>query len=518
MSAASTRPRRRRRRRDSSPLRRSPEQLNQLVPYRRVRAADALGAAAICVICAALIGLIWLNATNAITERAEGQRARVEAVLTAQATTLAMQAEHELQQIDQSLAIIQAAWDEDPSVFRLNDWRNRLPALTAVADDIFIANQDAVIVQDLLPAAIGQGLGSAYLNIASGSLQPIRFNDPAVRDSRLLIGELGSDAVTRAYTMFLVRPLQAPKGWFVGAAYRSNALARVFTVAGLGQGGLGALVDTVHGDVQALAGSAAIRPERYIGKSALYQAMKTHPDSGLWIGATPIDQVTRIIAYHRVPGRQLVVLVGESDSIAMEPADSWSTAVRSLAVMASLLVIGIGAAIWWELWHWRQIRRRQRALAHTQTLLTGTQTELAALRRRSAVDEMQVQALLPLATAGVAVTDPQDRLARWNPRFIEMLGVPPDSLREGLPLDELLRRQVAQEPTVQPEALEAEVARRLALLHPEAAEGSLAWTASDGSALVMQATTLPDRGALLIVQHAAEEASEEDAAADPVEW
>ena len=520
MSATtSSRPRRRRRRHESSSVRRTPEQLHQPIARRRDHLAEALGTAAIAVICVALIALIWLNATNAISEQTEDQRNRVEAALTAQVTTLTMQVEHELQQIDQSLAIIQSAWEDNPDLFRLDEWRKKMPALSALSDDVLIANEHHIIVQDILPAAVGQGLGSAYAHLANGSLEPIRLDDPAVRDRTLLIGELGSDGVTRSYTMYLVRPLLKPQGWLVGASYRSKALTQVFAVAGLGHGGLAALVDTHQGGVQAVAGSAAVHPTLSIPNSVLYQTVKAHPDGGVWAGITPIDQVERIIAYRKVPDRELVVLVGETVSIAMGPAESWAAAAQSLAVIATLLVIAVGCGIWWQLWHWRQSRRRQRNLAQTQMLLAGTQTELAALRRRNAVDEVQAQALFTLAAAGIAVTDSQDRLTRWNPRFVESLGVPPDSLGEGLTLDDLLRRQVVQEQAGQPGDLEGEVARRVAMLHTEAGEGLLGWTGQDGTAWVLRARPLPDRGLLLVVRRAAEEASaEEQEAADPVEW
>lgn len=517
--SATTSSRRRRRRRDSSPLVRTPEQLRQPVVRRRVHLAEALGTAAIAVICVALIALIWLNATNVISEQTEDQRNRVEAALTAQVTTLTMQVEHELQQIDQSLAIIQAAYDDNPDLFRLDDWRKKMPALTALSDDVFIANDHRVIVQDILPAAIGQGLGSAYAHLANGSLEPIRLDDPAVHDGTLVIGELGGDAVTRSYTMYLVRPLLRPQGWLVGASYRSKALTQVFAVAGLGHGGLAALIDTHQGGVQALAGSAAVHPNLSIPNTALYQTVKAHPDGGIWAGVTPIDQVERIIAYRKVPGRELVVLVGETASIAMGPAESWAAAAQSLAVIATLLVVAVGGAVWWELWNWRRNRRRYRNLVQAQTLLAGTQTELAALRRRVAVDDEQVQALFLLAAAGVAVTDSQDRLMRWNARFAGSLGVPADGLGVGLALDDLVRRLVAQEEAGALEDLDGEVARRVGMLRPEAGEGVLGWTAPDGVAWVMRAKPLPDHGMLLVVRRAAEEGSaEEREAADPVEW
>jgi len=481
---------------------------------------EALASVAIVVICLALSVLIWINAASAIRERAEDQRGRVEAALTAQATTLAMQVEHELLMIDQSLAILQAAWDQNPDTTRLDEWQKKMPALAAVTKDLFIANQQHVIVQDILPAAIGQGIGAAYGNFANGSLEPLRVNDPAVHDTTLLIGELGNEAVTRQFVMYLVRPLLQPAGWLIGASYHSQALSDVFAVAGLGQGGLAALIDTRRGGVQAVAGRAAVNPTLLIAKSPLYPAMTAKADSGVWIGPVPIDGVDRIVAFHRVPGRDLVALVAETSKVAMGPADSLAVATRSLAMIATLLVAGIGAAVLWEIWHWRQTSRRRRLLAHAQSLLASLQAEHGTLRQRIAIDDLQVQTLLPLAAAGVATVDAQDRLTRWNTQFAESLGLPPDMLHAGVPLDALLRRQLSARQAEPAAELEAEIVRRLATLRTETGDASIDWTVAGGSAWTMRARPLPDGGLLLVAQRRAEALpapEPEQAAADPVE-
>jgi len=508
--------RRRGRRRDGAPVGRGPEQSTQHTRRRPVDSVEALSTAAIVVICLALLALIWINTARAVREQADDQRGRVEAALTAQAATLAIQAEHELLTIDQSLAIIQAAWDQDPDTTRLDDWQKKMPALTAVTRDLFIANQQRIIVQDILPAAVGQGIGAAYGNFANGSLEPLRVTDPALHDAALLVGELGSDAVTRQYVMYLVRPLLRPQGWLVGASYHSDALSEVFAVAGLGHGGLAALVDTHRGGVEALAGGAAVHPTVVIANTMLYREMTADRDSGVWIGRMPIDGVDRIVAFHRVPGRDLVALVAETTEFAMGPANGLATVMESLAVIAALLVVGIGTAIVWEIWHWRLIGRNRRLLAQAQALHSSLQVELGSLRQRAATDEMQVRMLMPLAATGVAAVDAQDRLTSWNQRFGELLGVPPDFLREGLTLDDLLRRPMTAGRTEAPADLEAGIVRRLARLRGEAGGGNLDWTAPDGSALLIRAQPLPNGGLLLVVQGAVEEPPEQ-AAADTVE-
>ena len=227
--------RRRRRRRHSTSVTRTPEQLRERHRRTRLSTPEALACAGVAIICATLIALIWITTQRAISERYQDTRARVEATVSGQAATLAIQAQHELLMIDQSLAVLQAAWDANPDTFRLDDWRKRMPALTAVSDDLFIANDHHVIIQDIIPAAVGEGIGSAYANFATGSLEPINLTKPGSADA-MVIGDLGEFGVIRQYLMYLVRPLTRPAGWLIGASYRSQALTNVFAAAGLGRG------------------------------------------------------------------------------------------------------------------------------------------------------------------------------------------------------------------------------------------------------------------------------------------
>ncbi len=423
-----------------------------------------LACAAVVVICAMLISLIWINTERAISDQSDDVRARVEAAITAQAATLAVQAQHELQMIDQSLTVLQAAWEADPDSFNLTDWRKKMPALTAVSDDLFIADQKHLIVQDINQAAVGQGFGSAYATFASGSLEPIL---PHGADNAIVVGELGSGGVIREHLMYLVRPLPKPEGWLIGASYRSSALASVFAAAGLGQSGLAALIDTHRGGVQAVAGTAALRPKLAIGETPMYTDMVKRPGGGIWSGKTPIDGLDRIIAFRRIPDRDLIVVVGVVTDQALAPAETWAAAARMLAVIASLLVLAIGATVLWEVWHWRSTRRRNRALKQAEALATAMQGDIAMVRMQAAVGAAQMQAMLGGIYEGAAAFDGGHHLTAWNPRFAVLSNLAEDALREAMLLDDLLRQMVVAGRFGTSEDVDAEVVRLVAALRPE---------------------------------------------------
>jgi PAS domain-containing protein len=506
-----------RRRRAAPQGRRAADLQRQEQRRGRVGLPEIVAGGAVILICVALISLIWIGTEGSVREQTDETRGRVEAAINAQAATLTAQVQLELRTIDQSLIVLQAAWKATPDTFKLADWHQMTPALTDVTSDLFIADDKHVIVQDINPAAVGQGVGSAYANLANGSLEPIVSTNRGGRDTGMMIGELGSGGVIRQYLMYLVRPLEKPTGWIIGAAYQSGALTNVFAAAGLGHDGMAALVDTQRGGVQAVAGTAALRPSLDLSNSPMYAAMLARPDGGIWIGSSAIDGVQRILAFHRVPGRDLMVLVGVLRGPAMASADTWAEALRTMAVMGSLLVLAIGAAVLWQLWHWRSLRRRSRALAQAEGLLTATRNDLVAARARLAVSSAQVQAMLGSVSDGVTVFDAAQHLVAWNSQFATLSGLPPDALHEGGLLDDVLRRQAEAGRFGAAEDVDAVIARGIASLRPESGAGEIIETAPDGTSLVLRGQAMPDGGLMLILRPA-DAAAGAPTAAGPVAW
>jgi PAS domain-containing protein len=518
----------RRRRRARAGVRRTPEQLRQEPPRRQLSPSQTLLAGAVVVIAVALIALIWITTGREVQDQYQDAEGRVEAAITAQAATLAVQVRQELLAIDQSLAVLQAAWGKDPDTFNLTQWQKTMPALAKVSQDLFIANDHHIIVQDIIPAAVGQGIGSAYATFGTGSLEPVAISD-SISDKTMLMEELGDGGVIRQYMMYLVRPLAKPKGWLIGASFQTKALSNVFALAGLGRDGMAALLDTRHGGIQAVAGLAALNPKLALSDTAMYKAMIARPGGGIWIGRTPIDGVTRDIAFRPVPGKHLFVLVGVQRAFALAPAAAWAAGAREAAMLATILILAIAGTVLWEVWNARRNRRRLNSLAQARDMVDSMQAELAALRLRTAADAAQLQAVLGGVDEGVAVFDAEQRLVARNEKFVALCGLGADAVGEDLPLEELLRRQ-AQSGQFGPIAdSDGEVSRRLGLLCPESGVADMSDVAPDGSARLWRVERTREGGLVMLVHGAIPSAAETPALAgsadgavaagsDPVAW
>ena len=130
------------------------------------------------------------------------------------------------------------------------------------------------------------------------------------------------------------------------------------------------------------------------------------------------------------------------------------------------------------------------------------QAEVGSIRARSALNSGQLAATLRNAGNGLALLDLDLRLLAWNALFAESCGVA-NVLREGLPIDEFLRQQAHQgmfgryDPNDN-EAIETEVARRIAILRTEQKGGMLTMADIQGNMLAMVIDTVPDGGGLIL--------------------
>lgn len=93
---------------------------------------------------------------------------------------------------------------------------------------------------------------------------------------------------------YLLMRLDHPGGWLIGATYRTDALAQLYTAAAsLGVRGMTALIDTRLGRVQAISGPAAADPNYDISNSIMFAPLRERPE-GFWVGPSALDGVQRI--------------------------------------------------------------------------------------------------------------------------------------------------------------------------------------------------------------------------------
>jgi PAS domain-containing protein len=434
----------------------------------KIDSAQWLAFVAIGLISVMLIVLIWTLVSRSITDQGLEVRARADQQVTSVAFVLAREIQDELQLVDQSLAIIQESWNKDSDSVDLGQWRKDLRALTGVADDIFIANENGIIVQGTLPQSIGQGFGSAYVTYPNGSLETFDANGSKNPDGKVS----GADGIrARQFLTYIVRPLASPHGWMIGASYRSEGITRLFAGSTLGPNGLIGLVALKRGGLQAIAGPAAQFANVDMADSELIDQMRKN-ESGVWAGVSGVDSFPRIIAYQHIAGRDMSVVVGLSTDTAFQPLAGLAAMARGLAAVGSLVVVTIAAILVWTIATTRAVKQRERTYERSELNLTNARQELAVARSRGLLTEPEAGTLLSSAIDGVARLDAEQRLRMWNQRFAELAGVPLDASAVGTPVEDLLRRQANAGLFGDPMEAEPEIATRLTILQT-----------SDGSAV-----------------------------------
>ncbi len=253
--------------------------------------------------------MIWTLTSRAISDQAaERLRPQTDQQVTSVAFVLAREVQNELERlVDQTLAIIQDAWNKNSDSVDLGGWRKQLLALTGVADDIFVANERGVIVQGTLPRSIGMGFGSAYVTYPNGSLEMFDPDGTKNPDGKIP----GADRI-EARQFLMERGPPARRARAAGAVGASSSLRRAspncWPAPIWGQNGVVGLADTKRGALQAIVGSSAQFANMDLNSdSELIEQMRKN-DSGIWAGVSPIDHGSRrIIAYparRRKPGHE----------------------------------------------------------------------------------------------------------------------------------------------------------------------------------------------------------------------
>ena len=494
----------------------------------RIGKAELAAGSAVVIVAFALAALVWIVTIRAVQDQQREIRDRAEQVMVGQAAAMAETIGHELLMIDQSLTILQAAWKTDSDTVDLGKWQHQMPALTAVADDLFICDEKHIIQQDILPQAVGQGVGAAYVTFPHGSLEQFGVDGTQDKESLLLQEGTGAQIDARQFLMYIVRPLDHPKGWLIGASYRSSELTRLFAEAALGYNPAVALVDSKRGMVQAVVGPAARRPRTDLSKTALFGLMTRSP-AGTWIGDTAIDGVPRLHAFHRVADRDLVVLVAANLSEVMAPADTLAAGARALALAATALVVAIAGLVLWGLYTLGDKRRQRRISDRNRRELERLHSEETTNVARAQLNAARLQVVLDSTVDGIALFDSGLRMVQWNHPFLRGIGIEP---RRDMPLDTLLREQATHGLFGSTPDIEAEIARRVGILRA----GDLAGLPQPGPAhetVILRGLPIVEGGFMLLLNGLATwepappsaptaEADEppvpEPAAAAPIEW
>ncbi len=446
---------------------------------RGLRGAALLVAAAVI-----LIGLTWLGTWGATEAEEREARARVAADVSNQALVFEDQLRRELLVLDQTLRILEHAWEADPGGFDLQGWKQRALALPDLTLQLFVTDANGIIRSSTRPELIGNDVsGRDY------------FRDRAGRASdgqTMFIGPSTRGLITHWWQMNMARRLDDKAGHFAGViviSYDNGALTRFYRQVDLGEGGMIALVGLQDGRLRALVGPVVPEPGLDISRSAMFAAMAADPD-GRWIGPSEPDGVERIHAFRQVPDRELDVVVAFDLGAAMAASVAFHNAALAFASGTTILIVIMTAG----LLRARAIaRRREAELDRDRRTLAAANAELDAARRRADAKSAQLEGTLTGMSDGVSMLDADLRLVAWNDLFPEMAGVPPELLQIGTPLAELVRAQ-AERGEFGRVDVEAEVTSRIRGFGSKWVAGTMERTRPSGRTIELRRIAMPGGG------------------------
>jgi signal transduction histidine kinase len=410
-----------------------------------------------------LIALTWLGVRDAIRAHRTEAHARVQAEMLGKAQAFEQQLRRELLSLDQTLRILEYEYERDSSHFDLAARASQVVVLNDVSLQLFIADARGIVRTSTRPAIVGTDVSGRDYFKHEATLPS--------DDGNMFVGSLTQGQVTRLWQINMVRRLDNPDGTFAGviaASYDTNSFSRFYREVDLGTHGIIAVVSVPDGEAWTSSNPTEPASVVSIGGSPIFAAMQASAEGG-WQGPSGLDDADRMYAFATVPGRKLKVVVGIDRAEAMSEAAAWELNALIFAGGITVLVLLMAGLLLRE-----EIvaRRRHETLNRERGILEATLTGMSD---------------------GIMMVDDDLRLMAWNQHFPEFTGVPPEILRDGLPMEDILRAQVAAG-EFGPVDVEAEVARRMALLRAGTSMGTIERARPGGRHLEIRRNSLPGGG------------------------
>ncbi len=175
--------------------------------------------------------------------------------------------------------------------------------------------------------------------------------------------------------------------------------------------------------------------------------------------------------------------------------DGGSSLFSDLA--AAFAILGMLAAVTMSVLRLRAASQREIEQAREREALATAYAQLAAAKSAAEMRASQLAATLAGLSDGVMLVDAELRLVQWNARWTELAGVPPELLRVGVGIEDLLRAQ-AQLGEFGLVDVETEVARRMQRLRSLIDSEDIERERPNGRRVRIRRKVLPDGGQLSV--------------------
>ena len=422
----------------------------------------------------AIIALIWIAEAQTVGVHRADAEAKVEAELTNQAMSLEKQLRLRLLATEQSLRLIESAWESNAFSFDIDTWRQRIPLLLDVANRVSVVNQNGIVTQTTDAGLAGRNFATRDYFL-SASAMPADGPDP-------IIGSIVRRGPDSPWHLPIARRLDRPDGRFGGVVVASIDLSRLndlFEELDLGRQGWAILLDSRTTTVLAAAGPPPAQPGARLTGTTLPQHLRASPN-GVWVGEIAQGKPVSVQAFRVIPNSPLTVIVSRDWAVMMGASLDWEHSARVVAGTGTVMILVLALFVV------RDLTRGRRE-----------QAQLRAERASLAARTDQLRATFAAMSDGIMMVDASLRLVEWNERFPAFTGVPASALYVGMPLIDILRAQAraGEFGDVDPEA---EVNRRMALFWAAPASTVYERTRPNGHIIELRRDPLPSGGVVTL--------------------
>ena len=400
--------------------------------------------------------------------------------------------------IDQTLRAFKMDWERDPASFDLNSFPRRAGSLSDIISQLVLTDMHGRVIASTKKDLIDTDLSSRHFFSAHRASDSLGFLTT------------GPFQMNGEWFLNISRRLDSARGAFAGvivASYDLNALMRDMSQADLGPRGIIMLVGR-DGLVRAISLRGVQDPGTDISNSTLYRAM-FDADTPSWTGQSGSDRDVRVHAWRPIPGQDMTLVVGLDRAAALAPSEIRRRQALLGATAVTLLVLVLAVAVGGMI---SAAAAREQHLAQDRAVLEAANLQLARARERADEKSLQLGMTLAGMSDGISMFNAALKLVQWNAQCEDLLGLPPDALKVGMSVEDIMRAQ-ALAGEFGAVDVEAEVASRMSEISrldwpPVATHVRL-----NGMVVEMRRTQLTDGGSVTLYSDITARKQAEDAQA-----
>ena len=381
--------------------------------------------------------------------------------------------------IDQTLRSVKLDWERDPNGFDLSSVSRRAGSLSDI------------VSQMVLTDVHGRVISATRRDLLETDLSGRKFFGAHRGSDSLGFLTTGPFQTNGEWYLSISRRLDRPGGAFGGvvvASYDLNALMRDMSQAELGPRGMIMLVGR-DGLVRAISLRGVQDPGTDVTNSSLYKAMFV-ADAPTWTGPSGTDKDVRIHAWRAIPGQDMTLVVGLDKAAALAGSEVRRRQALLGATAVTLLVLILALAVGTMI---AAAAAREERLAQDRAVLEAANRQLARARERADEKSLQLEMTLAGMSDGLSMVDGKLTLVQWNEQCARLIGLSPERLRVGMPVEEMLRAQ-AEAGEFGPVDVDAEVARRMDEIYRREWPAMKTRIRPNGTVVELRRTLLPDGG------------------------